>query len=349
MQSFTTASTAISNGCRARPRRCRRNAIRKRFFGPLPQLYPFIVNDPGEGTQAKRRTAAVIIDHLTPPLTRAETYGPLKDLEALVDEYYLASGLDRRRLAALKRDILDLTRSHRLDLDAGFTGDADADLQRLDAYLCDLKEAQIRDGLHVLGASPEGRLETDLLVALTRVPRGLGEGGDQSLIRAIAADFGFDGFDPLTCAMAEPWTAPKPKPLQDVSPDPWRTNGDTVERLELYAQFLLSSSRRKPEPMEPGDDSIKDASRGEMGRLSRDDGPKTAEILEKIDREIRPALRACGPMNWRPPQRPRQPFRGPWSLRRADARPRRRAAHRPQLLFPRQSHRADADRLESGT
>ncbi len=71
-------------------------------LGPLPQLYPFIVNDPGEGTQAKRRTAAVIIDHLTPPLTRAETYGPLKDLEALVDEYYLASGLDRRRLAALK-------------------------------------------------------------------------------------------------------------------------------------------------------------------------------------------------------------------------------------------------------
>jgi cobaltochelatase CobN len=62
--------------------------------GPIPQLYPFIVNDPGEGTQAKRRTAAVIIDHLTPPLTRAESYGPMKDLEALVDEYYLASGLD---------------------------------------------------------------------------------------------------------------------------------------------------------------------------------------------------------------------------------------------------------------
>ena len=123
--------------------------------GPLPQLYPFIVNDPGEGTQAKRRTSAVIIDHLTPPLTRAETYGPLKDLEALVDEYYLASGLDRRRRDALKRDILDLTRSSRLDLDAGFTGDDEADLQRLDAYLCDLKEAQIRDGLHILGESPD--------------------------------------------------------------------------------------------------------------------------------------------------------------------------------------------------
>jgi cobaltochelatase CobN len=57
-------------------------------LGPLPQLYPFIVNDPGEGSQAKRRTSAVIIDHLTPPLTRAETYGPLRELEALIDEYY---------------------------------------------------------------------------------------------------------------------------------------------------------------------------------------------------------------------------------------------------------------------
>jgi cobaltochelatase CobN len=65
-------------------------------LGPMPHVYPFIVNDPGEGTQAKRRTSAVIIDHLTPPLTRAESYGPLKDLEALVDEYYEASGHDPR-------------------------------------------------------------------------------------------------------------------------------------------------------------------------------------------------------------------------------------------------------------
>ena len=68
------------------------------LWGDLPHLYPFIVNDPGEGTQAKRRAGATIIDHLVPPLTRAETYGPLKDLEALLDEYYAASGMDRRRL-----------------------------------------------------------------------------------------------------------------------------------------------------------------------------------------------------------------------------------------------------------
>jgi cobaltochelatase CobN len=238
-------------------------------LGPMPQLYPFIVNDPGEGTQAKRRTGAVIIDHLTPPLTRAETYGPLKDLEALVDEYYLASGLDARRRDSLRRDILDLTRSSRLDLDAGFTGEEDQDLQRLDSYLCDLKEAQIRDGLHILGSSPEGRLETDLLAALTRVPRGLGEAGDQSLIRALAQDFGFTGFDPLSCEMATPWTGAQPPQL--ASHDPWRTNGDTVERLEFFATALLSGT-----PCPQGFTA-------------------TEAVLATIERHIRPALRACGP------------------------------------------------------
>jgi cobaltochelatase CobN len=219
-------------------------------LGPTPQLYPFIVNDPGEGTQAKRRTSAVIIDHLTPPLTRAESYGPMKDLEALVDEYYLASGLDQRRVATLRAQIFELTSSTKLDKDAALTGTDDSDLQKLDGFLCDLKEAQIRDGLHILGQSPTGQQETDLLVALTRVPRGLGEGGDASLIRAISNDFEFEGFDPLTCNMAEPWNGERPAELLRLTSEPWRTNGDTVERLELFANALLSSP---PPPCGEGD------------------------------------------------------------------------------------------------
>jgi cobaltochelatase CobN len=139
----------------------------------LPQLYPFIVNDPGEGTQAKRRTGAVIIDHLVPPLTRAETYGPLKDLEALLDEYYAASGMDRRRLAGLRKRILDFARDARLDRDIGLVpATTMSAAARIDTFLCDLKEAQIRDGLHIFGQSPDRPLERDLLVALARVPRG---------------------------------------------------------------------------------------------------------------------------------------------------------------------------------
>ncbi len=236
-------------------------------MGPVPQFYPFIVNDPGEGTQAKRRTSAVIIDHLTPPLTRAETYGPLKDLEALVDEYYLASGLDRRRLLALKENILDLTRQHRLDRDAGFTGDDDGDLQKLDAYLCDLKEAQIRDGLHVLGTAPQGQQETDLLVALTRVARGDGSGGNQSLLRALAHDLALAGFDPLSCTMADSWQGERPEALRSVSDDTWRTQGDTVERLELLALRLVTGVAPPP---------------GEMTRA----------VLSTITSTLRPALAA---------------------------------------------------------
>ena len=271
-------------------------------LGPTPQLYPFIVNDPGEGTQAKRRTSAVIIDHLTPPLTRAESYGPLKDLEALVDEYYLASGLDKRRLVELRTRIFDLTRASRLDQDAGLGGNSDDDLLKLDAFLCDLKEAQIRNGLHILGQSPSGQQEADLLVALTRVPRGLGEGDDQSLIRALSNALGLAPFDPLNCSMAEGWNGPRPTELAAVSPDPWRTNGDTVERLELLASQLvkeLSSGIRPPSrtharekaqvppspvPMDTGEGADK-----RMRAMALEG------VLNNIEQSIRPALAACGP------------------------------------------------------
>ena len=167
-------------------------------LGALPHVYPFIVNDPGEGTQAKRRAQAVIVDHLTPPLTRAESYGPLSDLERLVDEYYEASGVDPRRLRVLRDDILELVARLGLDRDCGIAAGEDAGeaLTKLDAYLCELKEMQIRDGLHVFGRSPHGDQLHDLLVALVRLPRGEDRGASASLLRALARDLGLDGFRP---------------------------------------------------------------------------------------------------------------------------------------------------------
>ena len=182
-------------------------------LGPLPHLYPFIVNDPGEGTQAKRRTAAVIVDHLTPPLTRAESYGPLAQLERLVDEYYEAAGIDPRRLAVLRREILSLTALAGLDADLGIApGDApDEALAKLDNHLCELKELQIRDGLHIFGQSPTGDQRTDLLVALARPDRGSGA-ERRSLLRALADDLAL-GFDPLDCRLGDPWHGPRPPEL----------------------------------------------------------------------------------------------------------------------------------------
>ncbi len=213
-------------------------------LGPVPHLYPFIVNDPGEGTQAKRRASAVIVDHLTPPMTRAESYGPLRELERLVDEYFEAAGMDPRRIRVLARDILELCRSEGIGADCGIeTGDDEtAALRKLDGYLCELKEMQIRDGLHIFGESPTGELATDLLVALLRVPRG-NEAGAESLHRALARDLGLD-FDPLDCEAAAAWSGPRPRAL--LGGDPWRTAGDTVERLEALASELVSGARRTP-------------------------------------------------------------------------------------------------------
>jgi len=244
-------------------------------LGPMPHIYPFIVNDPGEGTQAKRRASAVIIDHLTPPMTRAETYGPLKDLEALVDEYYQAAFLDPRRVAYLRGQILDLTRSTGLDLDCGIdaTDGHDTALQKLDNYLCELKEMQIRDGLHIFGLSPQGVQQTDLLVALTRVARGGGNGGDQSLIRALALDLGFDNFDPLDCTLGQAWKGDRPEILcaqDEISL--WRTTGDTVERLEALAANLVSGTTNCPE-----------------------DWSQTQAVLDEIETRIKPDLIASGP------------------------------------------------------
>ncbi|RLU11431.1 cobaltochelatase subunit CobN [Pseudomonas prosekii] len=262
------------------------------LLGPLPNIYPFIVNDPGEGAQAKRRTQAVIIDHLMPPLTRAETYGPLRNLELLADEYYEAQLLDPRRARELQRDILQLVRETHIDrelqLDEKLNSDADAAiwLPRLDTYLCDLKESQIRDGLHIFGESPSGRLRIDTLLALLRIPRGDGRGAQSSLLRALAKALAL-GFDPLDCELAEPWLGPRPVQLLAISDDVWRTAGDTRERLELFAARLIEQT------LSPEAEQL-------WGEVSQE--PSWAEvdaILEHLLEVVAPRLDACGPAEMR--------------------------------------------------
>ncbi|MGE3741808.1 MAG: cobaltochelatase subunit CobN, partial [Geminicoccaceae bacterium] len=239
-------------------------------LGPVPQLYPFIVNDPGEGTQAKRRTAAVIVDHLTPPMTRAESWGALAELEALLDEYHEAASLDPRRLPDLRERILDRTEALGIDRDLGLdrADPVESRLARLDGHICEVKELQIRDGLHVFGRSPDRDRLTDLLVALARVPRGRGEGDDASLLRALASDLGLD-WDPLGAELGNPWTGPRPEIL--TGPGPWRTEGDTVERLELLARALIAAER-PPAP----------------------EWHSARAVLDGVERRLRPAVTDSG-------------------------------------------------------
>ena len=135
----------------------------------LPVIYPFIVNNPGEAAPAKRRLGAVTIGHLTPPLQRAGLSGRAEVLERLIDEFAGADGLDRRRALSLKKDILAEARTSGLLAESGARLEEegeDAALAKLDAYLCDVKDMQIRDGLHVFGQSPAEAQRAGLLAAL---------------------------------------------------------------------------------------------------------------------------------------------------------------------------------------
>ena len=246
------------------------------ILGPLPHLYPFIVNDPGEGAQAKRRAQAVIIDHLMPPLTRAENYGALQDLERQVDEYYEALTVDPRRAKLLRREILKSIVGQQLHRELGVEAPAsgaeeDALLNRTDAWLCELKESQIRDGLHVFGMSPQGRQRRDTLAALGRFPVGDGLDGRASLLAALAADLALgENFDPLDADWAAPWDGPRPDVLVGIDTGPWRHHGDTRERLEALAVRLL-------------DDGVGGAV-----------GPRSAAVLARLDEQVAPRLDACG-------------------------------------------------------
>ena len=125
-------------------------------LGALPVFYPFIVSNPGEAAQAKRRVAAVTIGHLPPPLTGTEMSGAALELEQLVDEYAIADGLDARRRDRLAGLIVDKARETGLADEAGLSQDEceQEALRKIDTWLCDLKDLAVKDGLHIFGRHP---------------------------------------------------------------------------------------------------------------------------------------------------------------------------------------------------
>jgi cobaltochelatase CobN len=232
------------------------------LLGDLPLFYPFVVNNPGEGAQAKRRTHAVIVDHLVPPLSHAETYGPLATLSRLVEEYYRAEVLDPNKLPVLRRQVWDLVRTAQLEDDLKqirlqrhgdhehpwderineqgipralerLSGRGFAHLlEDLDAYLCDLGRAQIRGGLHVFGAPPSGDALLDLVFAIMRSANGTVPSLTDTVTRAC-------GIDPDTLREARGvWAAPVSSVLAQWTSD--RSSvGQVRGAIDELARILL--------------------------------------------------------------------------------------------------------------
>ncbi|QCX78146.1 Aerobic cobaltochelatase subunit CobN [Streptomyces sp. YIM 121038] len=188
-------------------------------LGDIPLVYPFLVNDPGEGTQAKRRVHATLIDHLVPPMARADSYGDIARLEQLLDEYAQISSMDPAKLPAIRAQIWTLIQAAKLDHDLGLEDRPDDDgfddfLLHVDGWLCEVKDAQIRDGLHVLGAPPAGADRVNLVLAILRARQiwggttalpGLREalGLDESAATRTTADAAEEQARALVVAMEE--------------------------------------------------------------------------------------------------------------------------------------------------
>lgn len=200
-------------------------------LGDLPLVYPFLVNDPGEGTQAKRRAHAVLVDHLIPPMARAETYGDIARLEQLLDEHATIAALDPGKLPAVRQQIWTLIRAAKMDHDLGLTERPEDDsfddmLLHVDGWLCEIKDVQIRDGLHILGQKPTGEQELDLVLAILRARQLFGGAHSVPGLRQ-ALGLAEDGTDERVSVDEVEATARQlVKALQDTGWDP-----DAVDKL----------------------------------------------------------------------------------------------------------------------
>ncbi|MEY3767204.1 MAG: cobaltochelatase subunit CobN [Cyanobacteriota bacterium] len=241
-------------------------------LGPMPHVYPFIVNDPGEGSQAKRRAQAVILDHLTPPLGRAGLHGDLRSLEALIDEYWEATQLGSGRAEGLRQQVLEQLAA--LQLEDLLQGREGADpLDAADGYLCELKEAQVRTGLHRFGQLPEAQPLAELLACLARAPQDQGLG----LTQALARDAGLQ-LDPWADLEEEPLTDVDGQRLSELGVVGARRVGDAVAWLEQQAltccSALLADSPLAPEEIA--------------------EGVQTRSVLERLQTGLVPNLLQCG-------------------------------------------------------
>ena len=279
-------------------------------LGPLPHLYPFIVNDPGEGTQAKRRAQAVIIDHLTPPLTRAESYGAAGRARAA------GRRILRGRAAAIRAASRCSPRADPRARRAppGSTGDcgiaADDDDGRgaAQARRLSLRAEGAADPRWAARLRPSARRASSCTRSAgraARARRAAPRRSDASLLRALADDLGLGE----RSARRRSWPSPGPGRGRRRSPvdGPWRSAGDTVERLEVLALAARRGRSARPNRAGRRPRAVLDwieqqlAPGGRGVRRGRDRGPAAPGSTGASCRRGRPARRpAAGPTCCRP-------------------------------------------------
>lgn len=217
--------------------------------GELPLIYPFIVNDPGEGTQAKRRGHATVVDHLVPPMARADTYGDLAKLEQLLDEYALVSDLDPAKTPAVRAQIWTLVTAAQLHHDLHLDEQPDDDdfdefVMHIDGYLCEIKDVQIRDGLHILGGGPEAEARVNLVLAVLRASQVWGGKANAlpGLRACLAEHFGLVEKELL----GEPGAPVKVADgLTALVDGPARTGADAIDLLEQLCRRLAEGMEER--------------------------------------------------------------------------------------------------------
>jgi cobaltochelatase CobN len=286
------------------------------FLADLPLLYPFILNDPGEGAQAKRRSHAVIVDHLMPPMTSADAHGELGQLMQLVDEYYQVELLDPSKMPLLQQQIWDLIRQAHLDEDLKYLMQRGADehghthewddavtadgtpvslaqmrgrdishlIQDLDGYLCELAGAQIRDGLHILGQVPQGEQLVGLVLALTRIANL----DVPSLREAVAYHFDLDlgtlltdrgmALDPVQPALAR------------LADRPLVSRADALETIDELCRHLVDLLQQRGFQADAIADVVAETFQGAPEAAKRDNSSLHL-VLEFMCQRLVPALR----------------------------------------------------------
>ncbi|RLE14044.1 cobalamin biosynthesis protein CobN [Candidatus Aerophobetes bacterium] len=236
----------------------------------LPNIYPYIINNPGEGTQAKRRSYCCIIDHLIPVMHNADTYDEMADLEVQLNEYYQAKNFDQPgRLSQLKRSIWEKVCQAKLNHDLKINektalADFDKFLEKLHGYLSEIKDTQIRDGLHILGEPPINSHLDEFLVALTRLPNG----DIPSLRQSLAKIKGYD-YDKLLMYRGK------------LNPN-GKTNGQIIDELNEFSLRII----KKLHEMNFKEKVIEN----ELTKILGEDDPNVKKVLFYISHSLVPKL-----------------------------------------------------------